>query len=109
MKKSRFSDFLWSYLFILVQLVYLFIEPLIFSTVGLIMEVSWQYYLISIGGYYALTAVWELIAYFLRDENGKTLHSPFMRKLNGILARFNQNAENNPKAETVENLPTEDN
>jgi hypothetical protein len=89
MKKPGFIDFLWSYLFILVQLAYLLVEPLIFTTVGLILQVSWQYYLVSIGGYYALTAVWELVAYLMANEGGKKLHSPFIRRVRQVKARFN--------------------
>lgn len=96
MKKSGLIDFLWSYLFILVQLVYLFIEPLIFATVGLIFHVGWAYYLISIGGYYALTAVWELLARLLRSENGKIFHPPFIRKLKRLVALFRESAQQTP-------------
>ena len=100
MKKSGLIDFLWSYLFILVQLVYLFVEPLIFTTIGLIFHVGWPYYLISIGGYYALTVLWELLARLLRSENGKIFHPPFVRKAKKLLAMFQENGQP---------APTEDN
>ena len=90
MKSNRFTDFLWSYLFIVVQLVYLLLEPLIFATVGAIFQVSWLYYLVSIGGYYAFTALWELAVHFMTEEGSKKIHSPFVRKLRTIRQRFAQ-------------------
>ena len=92
MKNNPILEFLWSYLFIMAQLIYLFLEPLIFSTVGLLLNVSWQYYLISIGGYYALTLVWEVLAQLFKGKNGKTVHPPFVRKLKKVLALFAQEA-----------------
>ena len=88
-----FIDFLWSYLFILVQLAYLLLEPLIFTTVGLILQVSWQFYLVSIGGYYGLTAVWELVAYLMSTEGKKPLHAPFTRRVLQLKARLNSEAK----------------
>lgn len=88
MKKSGITEFLWTYLFILVQLAYLLIEPLIFTTVGLILDVSWQYYLVSIGGYYGLTALWELVAYLMSTEGKKPLHAPFIRRVLQLKARL---------------------
>ena len=93
MKNNSFIDFLWSYLFLMVQLVYLLVEPLIFTTVGLIMNVRWPYYLVSIGGYYALTAIWELVARYLKTEDGKAFHSPFVSRLKKVMAQFSQNGE----------------
>ena len=92
MKNNPILEFLWSYVFIMAQLIYLFLEPLIFSTVGLIFQVSWQYYLISIGGYYALTLIWEVLARLFQTENGKTVHPPFVRKLKKVMALFAQEA-----------------
>ena len=103
MKKFSIIDFLWSYLFIMVQLIYLFIEPLIFSTVGLIIQVSWQYYLVSIGGYYALTALWELIAYLKATDSGKKFHSPFVRRLQKVLSRFSDDTKKDEDINKEEN------
>ncbi len=103
MKKPGFIDFLWSYLFILVQLAYLLVEPLIFTTVGLILQVSWQYYLVSIGGYYALTAVWELVAYLMANEGGKKIHAPFVRRVLQVKARFTEEPKPVAEETTEEN------
>ena len=103
MKKPGFVDFLWSYLFIMAQLIYLFIEPLIFSTVGLICQVRWPFYLASIGGYYALTALWELIAYLKDTGSGKRVHSPFVRRLKKVLAQFADDAQEPKNTDQEEN------
>ena len=103
MKKPGFIDFLWSYLFILAQLAYLLIEPLIFTTVGLILQVSWQYYLVSIGGYYALTAVWELVAYLMTTEGSIKHHAPFVRRVLQLKARFIEETKPVEEETTEEN------
>ena len=103
MKKSGLIDFLWSYLFILVQLAYLLLEPLIFTTVGLILQVSWQFYLVSIGGYYGLTALWELVAYLMRTDGGKTYHSPVVRRVLQLKARLTEDANSVEEETTEEN------
>ena len=103
MKKFRLSEFLWAYLFILCQLVYLLIEPLIFATVGMIFQVNWQYYLVTIGGYYAFSAVWEFVVFLMSDKDSKKFHAPVVRRFKKVLARFSQNEKN------VEHPPKEGN
>ena len=101
-KPSGFLNFLLSYLAIVLNLCYLFIEPLIFATVGLIYQVPWQYYLISIGGFAVLMVLWEVIAYFVLKNSDKTFHCPFVRKLIHLRALF-------VSPENGEDLPQEDN
>ena len=94
-KSNGFVGFLLTYFTIVLNLGYLFIEPLIFVTVGLIYEVPWQYYLICIGGYYGLMVVWELLAHFLRPQSGRIFHCPFVRKLKQLRARFVEEPKEN--------------
>ena len=90
MKKTGFIDFLWSYLFILAQLAYLLIEPLIFATVGLIYRVPWQYYLISIGGFYLLMLIWEVVCRIIFKDSEKKYHCPLVLKFKRMVARFSE-------------------
>jgi hypothetical protein len=101
-KSSGFINFLLSYLAILLNLGYLFIEPLIFATVGLIYQVSWPYYLITIGGFAVLMVLWEAIAYVALRDSEKKFHCPFIRKLNRIRTRL-------AEADNSDDLPREDN
>ena len=101
-KFSGFLNFLLSYLAIVLNLCYLFIEPLIFATVGIIYEVSWPYYLITIGGFAVLMVLWEAIAYVALKNSERKFHCPFIRKLNRIRARL-------AAAENGDDRPREDN
>jgi hypothetical protein len=103
-KSNGFVGFLLSYLAIILNLGYLFIEPLIFVTVGLIYDVPWQYYLICIGGYYGLMVVWEVAARLLQKDGGRVFHCPFVRKLKQIMAKFAESGE-----ESAEKQPTDEN
>ena len=100
--KNKLTTFLLAYFAILLNLCYLFIEPLIFATVGLIYQVPWQYYLITIGGFAVLMVLWEVIAHFALKNSDRKFHCPFVRKLKRIMAQF-------AVTESVSDPPVEDN
>ena len=92
-KSSGFLDFLLSYLVIMGNQIYLLIEPLIFATVGLIYRVPWQYYLISIGGFYLLMLIWEVVCRIIFKDSEKKYHCPLVLKFKRMVARFSEESK----------------
>jgi hypothetical protein len=58
--------------------------PAIFTFIGLIYNFPWQYYAVTIGGYFILFAIVEIIAHFIFKAIDKKF-TPFLeRKFNQI-------------------------
>ena len=93
--QNKFTTFLMTYLFIMWNLIELLLAPLIFATVGCIYHVSWQYYMLTIGGYFGVMVVWELLARYVCEDSAKKYHCPFVRKLKKIQARLNAAPQEN--------------
>ena len=93
--KNKIAEFFMSYLFIMWNLIELLLAPLIFTTVGMIYQVTWPYYLVSIGGYYAVMAVWEIVARYLSKNSDKEYHCPLVRSWQRVKARLNATSDEN--------------
>lgn len=62
--------------------------PALFIIIGILNSFSWQYYVISIGGYMVLFIIVEIIAHFVFRALDKK-YTPFIeRKLKKICNRF---------------------
>ena len=62
--------------------------PALFIIIGILNSFSWQYYVISIGGYVVLFIIVEIIAHFVFRALDKK-YTPFIeRKLEKICNRF---------------------
>lgn len=62
--------------------------PALFIIIGILNSFSWQYYVISIGGYMVLFIIVEIIAHFVFRALDKK-YTPFIeRKLEKICNRF---------------------
>ncbi len=89
MKKSaKVLMMLLSILFAIVELVEFLFFPLIFLIAGLLLQLPWQYYAITIGGYFALFILGELLLYLIFKRLEKKYSSRFAQKMEKILSKF---------------------
>ena len=89
MKKSaKVLMTLFSILGAIVELVEFLFFPLIFLIAGLLLQLPWQYYAITIGGYFALFILGELLLYLIFKGLVKQYSSRFAKKMEKILSKF---------------------
>lgn len=62
--------------------------PALFVIIGLLNAFPWQYYAITVGGYFAIFAIAEIILHFVFKSMEKKYISFFERKLKKIIDRF---------------------
>ena len=79
---------LLSILFAIVELVEFLFFPLVFLIAGLLLQLPWQYYAITIGGYFALFILGELLLYLIFKRLEKKYSSRFAQKMEKILSKF---------------------
>ena len=72
----------------IVELVEFLFFPLIFLIAGLLLQLPWQYYAITIGGYFALFILGELLLYLIFKRLEKKYSSRFAQKMEKILSKF---------------------
>lgn len=77
--------------------------PILFLILGLWQQMPWQYYAITIGGYFGLLLVLEGLMHLLFRLLGRKYTSRLQRKTAKYRTRFSTEHENSPE------LPTEDN
>ena len=65
--------------------------PILFLVLGLINSLPWQYYAISIGGYFALFIILEIVLHFIFKALDKK-YTPFIEKKLGKY--FNKSSKN---------------
>ena len=75
--RSKFVAFL----LFLVDLLDLLMVPVIFTIVGLIRQVPWQFYVVTIGGYFGLVSILELLLRYVFSTPEKKQSTRFFRKL----------------------------
>lgn len=90
--KSR-SKFV-AFLLFLVDLLDLLLVPVIFTVVGLIYQVPWQYYIVTIGGYFGLVSILELVLRHLVSTPEKKQSTRFFRKLEKMFFDFSDVEDN---------------
>ena len=64
--------------------------PILFLVLGLINSFPWQYYAISIGGYFALFIILEIILHFVFKALDKKYTPLIERKLEKYFNRFSE-------------------
>ncbi len=62
--------------------------PAIFLVIGLLNSFPWQYYAISIGGYFSLFVILEIIAHFVFKALDKKYTPLIKRKLEKYFSKF---------------------
>lgn len=77
--------------------------PAIFAVIGAWQRLPWQYYAITIGGYFGLWLVGELLLRWIFHILGKQYSSRIARKFGKIAARLSGEKQNSA------DLPTEEN
>ena len=73
--------FLW-------ELVEFLLLPAFFLVIGLWQQMPWQYYAITIGGYFALFFLGQLLLHLIFKRLGKKYSSRFVQKMEKILSKF---------------------
>ncbi len=64
--------------------------PILFIVLGLINSFSWQYYAISIGGYFALFIILEIVLHFIFKALDKKYTPLIERKLEKYFNKFSK-------------------
>ena len=64
--------------------------PALFLLIGLLNSFPWQYYAISIGGYFALFIILEIILHFVFKALGKKYTPLIERKLEKYFDKFSK-------------------
>ena len=88
--RSKFVAFL----LFLVDLLDLLIVPVIFTIVGLIRQVPWQFYVVTIGGYFGLVSILELLLRYVFSTPEKKQSTRFFRKLEKMFLIVPEDQEN---------------
>ena len=88
--RSKFVAFL----LFLVDLLDLLMVPVIFTIVGLIRQVPWQYYIATIGCYFGLVSLLELVLRFFFSTPEKKQSTRFFRKLEKMFLVFPEDDSN---------------
>ena len=79
---------LLSILFAIVDLLEVLFFPLVFLIAGLLLQLPWQYYAITIGGYFALFFLGQLLLHLILKKFDKTYSRRFTKKLETIISKF---------------------
>ncbi len=87
----------------LIELLEVLALPILFLILGLWQDLPWQYYAITIGGYFGLLLVLEGLLRLVFKLMGRKYTSRFQRKARKYRTRFSLEHKNYP------DLPTEDN
>ena len=84
----HFIDVIATIIMVIWDIVEFLAVPALFVIIGVLNSFSWQYYVISIGGYMVLFIIVEIIAHFVFRALDKK-YTPFIEsKLEKIFNRF---------------------
>lgn len=81
----------------IAELIEFLFLPALFVLIGVLNHLPWQYYAISIGGFFALLLIGELAIHLIFKALHKKYASRFAAKVKKIVDRFSkieENAEN---------------
>jgi hypothetical protein len=85
------------------ELAEILLLPVLFLILGLYLQLPWQYYAITIGGYFGLLFLLQVALHLIFKWLGKKYSSRFARKAEKLIAKISRNDENSC------NPPTQDN
>ena len=89
----KFLGIIGSIIMVIWTLVEFLALPALFTVIGLLYKFPWQYYAVTIGGYFILFAIVEIIAHLIFKAIDKKF-TPFLeRKFNQI---FNKTSIDKP-------------
>lgn len=84
----KILDIIFAIIYVIEDLVEIFIIPAVFIAVGLMNDLSWQYYLATVGGFFLMCIILQIILHFVFKRFEKKYES-FLLKL------FRKKADNN--------------
>lgn len=84
----KILNIIFAIIYVIEDLVEIFIIPAIFIAVGLMNGLSWQYYLATVGGFFLMCIILQIILHFVFKRFEKKYES-FLLKL------FRKKADNN--------------
>lgn len=90
---KKFFDLLGNILYIgmiLWDIIEFLTLPALFLIIGLINSLPWQYYAISIGGYFVLFIILEIVLYFIFKALDKKYMPLIVRKLEKYFDKFSK-------------------
>ncbi len=76
----KFFDFILTIIYVVENLLEILIIPIIFIAVGLLNDLSWQYYIATVGGYFIICIFIQIILHFVFKRFEKKYES-FLMKL----------------------------
>lgn len=84
----KFFNIILTIFYVIENLVEIFIIPAVFIAVGLVNGLSWKYYLATVGGFFLMCIIVQIILHFVFKRYEKKYES-FLLKL------FRKKADNN--------------
>lgn len=86
----KFLDGIAAIILFFEALAQIFLIPAIFLVLGLVNSAPWQYYAITIGGYFCIAIVLQIILHFVFKKIEKRAESAFSR----FIEKMSRNASN---------------
>ena len=74
----------------LMELMEVLLLPILFLAFGIWQQMPWQYYAITIGGYFALFLIGELVIHLIFKALNKKYASRLVVKVEKMIARFSK-------------------
>lgn len=75
----KFFDFILTIIYVIGNLVEILVVPAFFVVVGLVNDLPWQYYMATVGGFFILCILVQIILHFVFKRFEKKYESVLMK------------------------------
>lgn len=89
-KMLKFLDIIFTIIMIIWDIIEFLAAPALFIIIGLLNSFPWQYYVITIGGYFSLFIIFEIVAHFVFKALNKKYSPILERKFEKYFNKFSQ-------------------
>mgnify|MGYP003417960779 FL=1 len=89
-KMLKFLDIIFTIIMIIWDIIEFLAVPALFIIIGLLNSFPWQYYVITIGGYFLLFIIFEIVAHFVFKALNKKYSPILERKFEKYFNKFSQ-------------------
>ena len=89
----KFLEVIFTIVYVVWNLIEILAIPAIFLIIGLLNSFPWQYYAATIGGYFIIAIVIQIICHFIFKHFEKKYESALMRLFEKIFNKKSKNLE----------------
>ncbi len=89
-KMLKFLDIIFTIIMIIWDIIEFLAVPALFIIIGLLNSFPWQYYAITIGGYFGIFIIIELVLHFVFKALDKKYTPLIERKLEKYFSKFSK-------------------